>query len=72
MMAAFAFVIGGALVTVLNRRMKSVHFSVIGWNFAFVAWSTLFLIVMVEYILKGSDKEKYPYDTIRFLTYNRE
>lgn len=70
MVSGFAFVIFGALVNVLNRKMKSIHFSIIQFDYAFVAWSTMFIIIVGEYALFHNDKERYPYPTMRILTYN--
>lgn len=70
MVAGFTFVVGGALVNVLNRKMKSIHFSIIQFDYAFIAWATMFTIIVAEYALYHNDKEKYPYPTMRILTYD--
>ena len=69
MIAGFSFVVLGALVNVLNRKMKSVHFSIIQFDYAFFAWSTMFIIILVEYVMFHNDKKRYPYDSLRILTY---
>lgn len=71
-MTAITFAILGALVGVLNRKMKAVHFSIIQIDYALTAWLCLFVVVLIEYALLHNDKEKYPYKRIRFLTYGFE
>ena len=67
MISIFAFVITAALVVVLNRRMKSVHFSIIQWNYALVAWTTMLAYVLGEYYYNRDPNEKYPFESLRML-----
>ena len=72
MLAGLAYVISCALINVLNRKMKSVHFSIIQFDNVFFSWFTLFFVILVEYLVLHSDEKRYPYPTLRILTYNFE
>ena len=69
MFCAFGFVVCAAMVSVLNRKMKSVHFCIIQFDYAFVAWTCMLVTIIVEYFCLRGNHEKYPYDTMRILTY---
>ena len=72
MMCALSFVICGAMVSVLNRKMKSVHFSIIQFDYAFVAWVCMLVTILTEYVFLHGDKMRYPYPTLRILTYRTD
>lgn len=70
MASAFSFIICGSMVAVLNRKMKSIHFSIIQFDYALFAWLSMLVVISVEYLLLKDDKQRYPYDTLRILTYD--
>lgn len=72
MMSAFAFCILGSIVTILNRRMKAVHFCIINLNYAATAWLSMLVVIIVEYAFLHDNKERYPYPRMRILTYGMQ
>jgi len=69
MFCALGFVICAAMVAVLNRKMKSVHFSIIQFDYAIVAFMCMITTILVEYACLHGNHERYPYQTLRILTY---
>lgn len=70
MIAGLLCVVSSALINVLNRKMQSVHFSIIQFDYAFFAWITMFVLIIAEYAFFHDDKQRYNFPTIRILTYN--
>lgn len=72
MITGFVYVVTSAMLNVLNRKMKSVHFSIIQFDYAVFAGSTMFIVMLAEYLVLRDNKDRYPYPTLRILTYNLE
>ena len=64
----FTTSIGFSLVGVMTRKMKSIHFSIIQFNYGFFSVSALTIWIVIEFYSMST--ESYGYDTIRISNYN--
>ena len=69
LLTALVCAISYSLVTVLTRRMKSMHFSIVIFHYAWFSTVSLTLWVLIEYWINIDNKEIYPYETVRILSY---
>ena len=69
MFAALLCAISFALSTVLTRRLKELHYSLIQFHYAGLSTCIILAWLIIEFTIKHSDKDVYPYDTLRMLSY---
>ena len=66
----FSTAIAFSIVGVMTRKMKSLHFSIIQFNYGFFSVGSLSLWIIIEFYSKST--ENYGYDSIRISNYNWE
>lgn len=63
--------LGFSTVGVLTRKMKSIHFSIIQFDYGILSVSGLLAWILIEFAIKknSEDPAAYGYDTLRILNY---
>lgn len=70
MVGIFSLAIFGSVVSVLVRKMREVHFSIMQFHYGLFATATMMTFIIIEYIVNKNNKELYPFEKFRLLTYN--
>lgn len=61
-------------VGVLTRKMKSIHFSIIQFDYGVLSCSSLLLWILIEYgvYMSSDDPSSYGYESLRIINYGGE